>query len=445
MSYELVIREAQLRGHADLTDIAIQGGRIVAIRPALSVEGAEVIEAAGRLVVPGFVDSHFHIGKSFFGRDTHRYDYRRAEEKPTELETRYRRRYRSAMGDLEVYHENVVPLVRQWAWKEAYTVDGVADRICEALSLGLSNGVTACRMFVDVDSYARLIEFEGALEARRRLGGLMQLQICPFPQEGLDADPETASLVEKAMQEGADVVGGLPHVEWTEDLCRRHVDFCFELAARFDAPLHFLCDDVADPMSRTLEYVAARTIQTGTYGRVASSHNGALTTYPDTHAVRVIDMIRDAEMNICCNSHVNLLGILTRVHELVDAGVNVSVGQDDLDNFYYPFGKEDPLEWGWSLAHAGHFAYPKGIEQVFDMLTVNGARTLGLEGYGLEEGCRADLVVLDCCHPREAIQFQVDRLHVISGGRRVGGTKRERWLAEPARSVDPSPEADRAQ
>ena len=124
-------------------------------------------------MVPGFIDSHFHIGKSFFGRETHRYDYRQAEWNPAELAERYRHRYRSGMADLEVYHENVVPLVRQWAWKEAYTPESVADRICDALRLGLANGVVACRMFVDVDSYAQLTELEGALEAKRRFGGLM--------------------------------------------------------------------------------------------------------------------------------------------------------------------------------------------------------------------------------------------------------------------------------
>jgi len=436
MAYDLIVRGAQLRGSSDLTDIGISDGLIVSVSPELSVEAAEVIDAAGRLVVPGFVDSHFHIGKSFYGRDTHRYDYQQAEWNPTDLAQRYHHQYRSGMGDLEVYHENVVPLVKQWAWKQAYTVEGVADRICEALSIGLANGVVACRMFVDVDSFARLTELEGALEARRRLGGLMQLQICAFPQEGLGADPETAGLMEKAMEMGSDVVGGLPHVEWTEELCHRHADFCFDLADRYDTPVHFLCDDVVSPMSRTLEYVAAKTVQARRYGRVASSHNGALSSYPDAHAVKVLNMIRDAEMNICCNSQVNLLGALTRVHEMVDYGINVSIGQDDLDNFYYPFGKEDPLEWAWSMAHAGQFAYPRGVEQVFDMITTNGARTLGLTGYGLGVGCRADLVVLDCTHPREAIQFQVDRLHVITNGRRVAGTKRERWLAEPACARD---------
>jgi len=436
MAYDIVVQNAQLRGSPGLTDIGVSEGRIASFGPGLTTESAQVIDAGGRLVVPGFVDSHFHIGKSFYGRETHRYDYQKDEWSPPDLDERYRRHFRSGMADLEMHHQNVVPIVRQWAWKEAYTVEEVADRICEALSLGLGNGVVACRMFIDVDSFARLTELEGALEARRRFGRLMQLQICALPQEGLLADPETAELMEKAMEAGADVVGGLPFVEWTDDLCKQHADWCFELAERYDAPLHFLCDDVASPMARTLEYVAAKTIQTARYGRVASSHNGALSSYPAEHALKVINLISDAEMNICCNSHVNLLGALTRVHEMVDQGINVSIGQDDLDNFYYPFGQEDPLEWAWAMAHAGHFAYPRGIEQVFDMITLNGARTLGLEGYGLDVGCRADLVVLDCAHPREAIQFQVDRLHIVTSGQRVAGTKRERWVAEPGRRDD---------
>jgi cytosine/creatinine deaminase len=432
MAFDLVIQDAQLRGASELTDIGIADGLIATVGPGLPTESAEVIVADGRLVVPGFIDSHVHIGKSFYGRVAHRYDYRQPEWNPPGLGERYKRRYRSAMADYELRYENIIPIVKQWAWKEAYTVEDVAGRIGEALTLALGNGVVACRMFIDVDSFAGLVELKGALEVKRRFAGLMQLQICAFPQEGLDADPETANLMTQAMELGADVVGGLPWIEWTDDLCKRHADFCFELAGRFDAPLHFLCDDAKSPMARTLEYVAAKTIQTGWYGRVASSHNGALSTYPEAHALKVMNLIRNAEMNICCNSHVNLLGAVTRVHEMVDLGINVSIGQDDVDNFYYPFGREDPLEWAWSIAHAGSFAYPRGIEQVFDMITINGARTLGLDGYGLAEGCRADLVVLDCSHPRDAIQFQADRLHVITNGHRVAGTKRERWVAAAA-------------
>src|SRR5436309_6284811 len=429
MAFDLVVRGAQLRGRGELVDIGVSDGRIAQVGSDLATEGASVIDAGGRLVVPGFVDSHVHIGKSFYGRETHRYDYRHREWDPPDLGTRYRRRYRSAMADYELRYPNVIPIVKQWAWKEAYTADDVARRIGEVLELALANGVVASRMFIDVDSFAGLTELEGALEARRRWGSLMQLQICAFPQEGLAADPQTESLMQQAMEMGADVVGGLPWIEWTDELCRQHVDFCFGLAERYGRPLHFLCDDAKSAMARTLEFVAAKTIQDGRYGQVSSSHNGALATYPDAHALKVMNLVRNAEMNICSNSQVNLLGALTRDHELVDLGVNVSIGQDDVDNFYYPFGRCDPLEWAWSMAHAGGFAYPAGIETVFDMITVNGARTLGLERYGLEAGCRADLVVLDCSHPRDAIQYQVDRLHVITNGRRVAGTKRERWVA----------------
>lgn len=429
MAFDLVIQGAQLRGSPTLTDIGILDGRIAALRPGLDTEGAEVIDAGGRLTVPGFIDSHVHIGKSFYGRETGRWVYGAKEWAPEGLQERYRRRSKSAMADYEMRAENVVPILRTWAWKEAYTVEDVARRIGDVLTLALGNGVTASRMFIDVDSFAGLVELEGAFEARRRFADLMQLQICAFPQEGLDADPETAGLMRRAMEMGVDVVGGLPWIEWTDELCRRHVDFVFELAREFDKPLHFLCDDARSPMARTLEQVAAKTLQTGWYGRVASSHNGALSSYPEAHAYKVMNLIRNAEMNISCNSHVNLLGAVTRVHELVDLGVNVSIGQDDVDNFYYPFGRCDPLEWAWSMVHAGSFAYPRGIEQVFDMLTVNGARTLGLTDYGLEEGRRADLVVLDCRHPHDAIQFQVDRRHVISNGRRVAGTTRETWVA----------------
>ncbi len=433
MDVDLLIRDAQLRGRPDLTDIGIANGEIAAVAPSLAGEAGQVIEAEGRLVVPGFVDSHCHIDKSFFGRATHRYDYRQPPTRPAEdLQARYAGRYRSSLADYEVRYPNVVPILQQWAWKQAYTVDDVADRVSEALTLALGNGVTAMRMFVDVDTVVGLTAFRGVLEARRRFAGLMRLQVCAFPQEGLDADPGGFELLEQAMAEGADVVGGLPMVEWTDELSQRHVDLCFELARRHDADLHFLCDDSKDSFARALEYVAAKTLQSGWIGRVSSSHNGALSVYPHDHAVKVMNLLRYAQINICANTHVNLMGTVTRVHELVDLGVNVSIGQDDIDNFYYPFGRSDPLEWAWSSAHIGGFGYPEGIERVFDMLTVNGARTLRLDAYGLEAGCRADLVVLDCAHPRDAIQYQVDRTHVVSGGRLVATTRRERWVARPA-------------
>lgn len=430
MAYDLLIRGAQLRGAPVLTDIGIVDGKVVQVGPDLPTESAEVIAADGRLVVPGFVDTQFHVGKSFYGRETHRYDYQQAEWDPTADDGAPPRRRHSALADYDIRYPHIIPIAKQWAWKQSYSIESVADRIVEALLMGVANGVMACRMFIDVDNFGGLIELEAALEAKRRMSHLMQLQICAFPQEGIETNPGTDALMRQAMEKGADVVGGHPWVEWTDDACARHVDFCFALAQANNRPIHFLCDDVRSPMARSLELFAVRVIQTESFGRASSSHNGALAAYPEAHAIKVMNLVRQAEMNIVCNSHVNLLGGVTRVHELVDLGVNVSMGQDDIDNFYYPFGKVDPLEWAWSMAHVGAFGYPAGVEQVFDMITVNGARTLELGGYGLSVGSRADLVVLDCRHPREAIQFQSERTDVVFQGRRVAGSHRNRWVAE---------------
>lgn len=429
MSFDLIVRGAQVRNVPHLQDIAVKDGVIAAIDREIPAQATEVIEAGGRLVTPGFVDTQFHVGKSFYGRETNRYNYQVEEWNPPGLEERFAGRFHSSLADYDVRNDHIIPILKQWAFKEENTLEVVTERIVEALLMGLKNGVTAYRLFMDVDTFGGLQEIQAAVEARRRLAGLMQIQICAFPQEGLETNPGTRDLMKQAMDAGADVVGGHPWVEWTDELCNQHTDFCFELAQQHGTMVHFLTDDVSSPMSRTLEYVAARTLQLGYVGNVATSHNGALASYPEAHAQYVMNLVRNADIDMVCNSHVNLLGGLTRVHDLADLGVNIALGQDDIDNFYYPFGRVDPLEWAWSLAHQGKFSYPKGIEQVFDMITVNGARTLNLENYGLQVGARADLVVLDCTHAREAIQFQSDRLHVISAGKRVAGTTRESWVA----------------
>lgn len=431
MTLDLVVRDARLRGARDLTDIGIEQGRIVAVSPNLALEAAEEIDAGGRLVVSGFVDTHFHIGESFYGRDTHRYDYLEPEWDPAGLDDHYRDQPRSFLAYETENQSNVVPVEKKWAWKERRSVDDVADRISEVLSLELMNGVTACRMFIDIDTFAGLTELRGAVEAKRRFEPVMRLQICAFPEEGIFTNPGTQQLMEEAMALGADVVGGQPWLEWSDEACRRHVDLCFELARRHDADLHFLCDDVKSPMARTLEYVADRTIEFGLQGRVSSSHNGALSTYPDAHAAKVMRLIKSADISIVCNSHVFPMGGLPRIGEIVDLGINVAMGEDDLDNFYNPFGRGDPLQWAWSIAHLGGFAHPRGIEQVMDMITSNGARALRLSDYGLSVGDRADLVVLDCEHSQDAIRLDANRAVVIANGQCVARATREQWVWSP--------------
>ncbi len=429
MTFDLVIRRAQLRRRAGLVDIGIAGGRIAAVAPKLPSAPEQEIDAAGRLVTEPFVDCHFHIDKSFFGEAVDRYTYPlKPLGRPTD---QFQGEVRSGMQEYELLHSNVVPIEHTWAFKRLYTPEEVAARVGRALELALLYGTLAVRMFADVDSFAGLRALEGLLLARQRYGTVMALQVCAFPQEGLLTNPASFELMREAVAMGADVVGGIPFIELDDEAQRRHIDFCFELALQHDRDVHMLCDDAPNPNFRTLEMVAAKTIREGYQGRVSSSHNGALRVYPAAHAARVINLVRQAQMHIVANPHVNALGTLTRVEELLAAGVNVCSGQDDLDNFYYPLGRADLLDSMNFMVHMAGLATPEGFETAFDIVTQNGARALKLPGYGLEVGARADLLIFDARNLHDVLQMQADRNYVISRGQVVATTTRQRRVELP--------------
>ncbi len=425
-TYDLVVRRAQLRRRAGLVDIGVKDRVITDIEPELQHPGREEIDAGGRLVTEPFVDCHFHIDKSFFGETVGRYDY---PLKPlAQSSERFEGEIRSGMQEYELLHSNVVPIEQTWEFKRRYTAEDVAARVVRALELAMAHGTLAVRMFTDVDSFAGLRALEGVLLARERMGRTMALQVCAFPQEGLVTNQASFDLMRQALEMGADVVGGIPFVELDDEGARRHVAYCFELAKRYDRDLHVLCDDAPNPNFRTLEFVAAATIREGYEGRVSSSHNGALRVYPDAHAARVINLVRQARLNIVANPNVNSLGTLTRVNELLAAGVNVCSGQDDLDNFYYPLGRADLLDSMNFMVHLAHMATPEGFETAFDIVSRNGAKTLGLEGYGLRVGAEANLLIFDGRNLHDVLQMQSDRNYVIARGQVVATTTRRRTI-----------------
>lgn len=429
MSLELKVQSAQLRGVPHLMDIGIAGGRIVQLERSITEPADRTIDAGGQLVTPPFADPHCHIDKSYFGELTGRYDYQKHPEVPDEsLLAKFRGQARSGMGDMEFVHPNVIPLWESWLFKERYTVDAVAERMLRVLRTAAGNGVLAMRMFCDVDTHAGLKTVEAGLRVREQLRGSMALQVVAFPQEGIWTDPGTDVLMERAVELGADVVGGIPFVEWTEADMQRHVSFCFDLAQRFRRDLHFLCDDTSDPSARTLEMVAVTKLRTGFSGAVASSHNGALSQYPEEHRVRVIGLLRQAGVAIVANAHVNLLGTYTAVPELLQAGILVAAGQDDIDNFYYPLGQPDPLEVAFCVVHAARLAYPEGMEQAFDMVSTNAGKVMGLPKLEVAVGAEANLVVHDARHVRDAIRYRYPRPYVISRGRVVAESRLIRQL-----------------
>src|SRR3989475_7174715 len=398
----LVIRNARIRGRDRLLDIAIDKGLIATVAPTLAGTGEEEIDAAGSLVLPGLINLHLHADKSLLG-EVMRPNLSGTLPEATEITNEFKRNY------------------------EPEEVAARAGRVLEA---GVKNGTTFFRLFDDVGTIGGLRAAQGLLLARERLEKYCRVQVVAFPQEGIARDPGAAELIEEAVEQGCEIVGGLPWYEYTDEDARRHIDICFDIAKRRDLDIHMLVDDTDDPNSRSLEYLALKTMREGFHGRVTASHCGAMAGYNDVYAAKVIDMVATAGITISVNAHINLVCSArldrepkrrgtARVKELLARGVNVITSQDDVNDPYYPFGKPDPLECAVMLAHVAQLTLPHELEQVIDMITVNAARAARVADYGIAPGMRADLVVVDAPSAHEALRLQPPRLHVFKDGRAV--------------------------
>jgi len=399
---DLVIKNALIVGERGLKDIGVEGGRIVKVG---KIRGGarEEIDAAGMLTSPAFIDPHIHLDKCMIGD----------EVRP------------NVSGTLQEAIEIC------WERKRRYTTADIVRRAGEVIKLAALHGTTRMRTHVDVDTIGGLKPLKGLLETRKKFEHLMDLQIVAFPQEGILRDPGTEELLYKAMELGADLVGGMPHHERPYSKAKPHIDICFEIAKRFDADIDMHVDETDDPRSRSLEYLAEKTIAEGYQGRVTAGHTCALAAYPDDYARKVIQKVKRARINMITNPATNLVvqgrgdkqpvrrGI-TRVKELLAASVNVTFGQDCVNDAFYPFGRADMLEVASITAHAAQLTQPREIETVFEMMTTNAARTLGVLGdYGIAVGKRADLVIIDASSPKDAIRRQPPRHWVIRKGEAI--------------------------
>ena len=399
---DIVVRNAALRGLKGTTDIAIKDGVIASVQPKLSQKGRREIDAAGSLVLPGLFNLHFHADKCLLG------EVMRPNVSGTLPEA------------IEITND----------FKRKYDPAEVAARAIRALEAGVKNGTSFFRLFSDVGTIGGLRAARGLLLAREKFGRYCDIQVVAFPQEGIARDPGAAELLDEAMKEGCDIVGGLPWYEYTDADARDHIDICFEIAKRYDRDIHMLVDDTDDANSRSLEYLALKTMREQWHGRVTASHCGAMAGYNDVYAAKIVDMVATAGITISCNAHINLVcsarldreprrrGI-ARVKELLARGVNVVTSQDDVNDPYYPFGKPDPLECASMIAHVAQLTLPHELEQVMDMVTVNSAKAARVKSYGIAAGNKADLVVVGAPSVHEALRTQPLRRHVIKNGKEV--------------------------
>lgn len=405
---DLIIKDAKLRGENSLVDIGIKYGIIINIDKEIKNESAEVINACGNLTIPAFIDPHIHLDKALMNENV------RANKSGTLTEA------------IEIL----------WDKKANYTIEDIVNRTGKIIKQALINGTTRMRSHVDIDTIGGLVPVEGLLKAKKLYSDLVDLQIVAFPQEGILKNPGCEKLMYKAMKMGCDLVGGMPANELTPEDSMAHVKIVFDIAQKFDANIDMHVDETDDPFYRTLEMVADETLKRGYQGRVTAGHTCALSAYDDHYAQYVMDKVKEAEINIITNPVTNLMlqgrldkhpirRGLTRVKELLSRGVNMAYGQDCIKDTFYPFGRADMLEVGLITAHAAHMSMPDEIRTVFNMPLENSAKILGLEDYGISEGKRADIVVLDADNEIDAIRTQADRLFVIRKGKVIASTKRE--------------------
>ena len=399
---DMVVRHAVVRGHQGMVDIVIEKDRIARVEAKVAGKGGREIDAAGSLVLPGLFNLHLHADKCLLG------EIMRPNLSGTLPEA------------IEITND----------FKRKYDPAEVAERASRAIETGVKNGTTFFRLFADVGTIGGLRAARGLLLVREKFKGYCDIQVVAFPQEGIVRDPGAAELLDEAMKEGCDIVGGLPWYEYTDAEAREHIDICFDIAKRYDRDIHMLVDDTDDENSRSLEYLALKTMRENFHGRVAASHCGAMAAYNDVYAAKIVDMVATAGVTISVNAHINLVcsarldreprrrGI-ARVKELLTRGANVVTSQDDVNDPYYPFGKPDPLECVSMIAHVAQLTLPHELEQAMSMVTENAAKAARVDDYGIAPGKRADLVVVGAPSVHEAIRLQPLRRHVIKGGREV--------------------------
>ena len=273
------------------------------------------------------------------------------------------------------------------------------------------------------------------LELREELQDLVDIQIVAFPQDGILAYPRTYELMAEALTLGADLVGGIPHCEWTREDGIASLELIYDLAEKYDRMIDVHCDETDDPHSRFLEVLAALALKRGFEGRVSAGHTTAMHSYNNAYAYKLQGLLRLADISIIANPFDNTVlqarfdtypkrrGI-TRVKELLAAGVNVCLGHDSIMDPWYPLGRGDMLAAARLAVHVCHMTGYEEMQLMYDTITRNAAKTFAIaDRYGLKPGACADFIILDTQTVLEAIRLSPVCRYVVKSGRIVAQTE----------------------
>ena len=396
---DTILRNCTLADGRTGIDIGIENGRIVAVEPALAANAAETIDAAGQLLAPPFVDAHFHMDA------TRSYGLPRVNRSGTLLE------------GIALWSE-LKPLLTQ---------EALVERALAYCDWAVAKGLLAIRSHVDVCD-PRLLAVEALLEVRKRVAPYLDLQLVAFPQDGLLRSAGALDNLKRALDMGVDVVGGIPHFERTMAEGAESVRILCEIAAQRGLMVDLHCDESDDPLSRHIETLALHSQRLGLQGRVAGSHLTSMHSMDNYYVSKLLPLIEEAGVAAIANPLINITlqgrhdtyprrRGMTRVPEMLAAGIPVAFGHDCVMDPWYSLGSGDMLEVAHMGLHVAQMTAQDAMRQCFAAVTETPARILGLEDYGIAPGCKADLVLLQAGDPVEAIRLRATRLLVMRRGK----------------------------
>lgn len=400
----IAYKNAKLRHREGLYDIVTEGEKIIGIAKdsAGKYSDAEIVDLGGRLVCEPYVESHIHL------------DYVYTADIPAE---------ETASGTL-------FEAIEKWSGsKHQLSKEDIKKRAYKGILTEMRNGVQYIRTHVDVTD-PEFTAFQAMLEVKEEVKDKVDIQLIAFPQEGMYAYRDGDKLVEQALKMGADVVGGIPHYEFTREDGVKSVKKAIELACRHDKLVDIHCDETDDDQSRFVEMIAAEAYFSGLKDRVTASHTCAMGSYNNAYAFKLMSKLAQSGINCisCPTENTYLQGRydnypkrrgLTRIDELTAAGVNVSLGQDSISDPWYPLGNGNLMN---QLDFAIHISHLMSVEQIWnalDYITVNGAKTLHLSDYGIREGSSASFIVIDAPNEFEAVRERAGIIRSVRKGRTI--------------------------
>lgn len=404
MIADLLVRNATLPDGRAGVDVLVAGGRIVNVSQRIDATAAQTVDARGQLLAPPFVDAHFHMDATLS------YGLPRVNQSGTLLEGI------ALWGELK-------PLLTQ---------DAIVERALAYCDWAVAKGLLAIRSHVDVCD-PRLLAVEALLHVKERVRPYLDLQLVAFPQDGVLRSPGALDLLKRALTMGVDVVGGIPHFERTMADGAESVRLLCEIAAEQGRLVDMHCDETDDPHSRHVETLAMHALRLGMQGRVTGSHLTSMHSMDNYYVSKLIPLMREAGVAAVANPLINITiqgrhdtypkrRGMTRVPELMAAGIDVAFGHDCVMDPWYALGSGDMLEVAAMGLHVAQMTGQDAMRACFDAVTVNAARILQLDGYGIAPGNRADFVLLQARDPVEALRLRATRLMVFRAGRLVAQT-----------------------